>query len=381
MKRTATLLAGLLLVTGTVFAAEGLDFSGTVIKAQSILVNTNDSGNVNDDSNGDTDIVLKAKYNLDNNTTVTFKFDTDSEKDTYDDNMNIMVKTVQGKVEAQFDAGLKLNANTTESSSGIQFRENQDSSDTYIKYNHTKDMAVTFYPFNMGLSNGSNFDEGDSFTQIPGVVATFGKAYVGAGMDAITADDSVIAVKAGYETTVAGATLKAKYSGAFWDDEKLTPGSTVVGTAGRLGLVVHDVNVQATYKVGKALTLTGEVGMETLVKDLYTTADGEIIDSGFGLFVKGSYAMSSVMTPYVSFQHSTDGYLADGDMFDWNTALTETGGVSVLKAGADYKLTDKLVLNGEARLRNSGEKSVFTDKDGVADDSDFRISTSATFTF
>jgi len=361
MKRTATLLAGLLLVTGTVFAAGELDFSGTTIKAQTILLNTNADGNVNDDSNGDTDIVLKAKYNLSNNTTATFKFDTDSEDDTYDDNMNIMVKTVQGKVEAQFDAGLDFSNDVSgATTTSMKFVENQDSSDTYIKYNHTKDMAVTFYPFNMGLSNGSNFDEGDSFTQIPGVVATFGKVYVGAGMDSVennVGDDteSVLAIKAGYETTVAGATLKAKYSGAFWDDDKLTTGATVVGTAGRLGVVVHDVNVQATYKVGKALTLTGEVGMETLEKDAYTLGT-EKVDSGFGLFVKGSYAMSSVMTPYVSFQHSTDGYIADGDMFDWNEAGTETGGVSVLKAGADYKLTDKLTLNGEARLRTSGEK-------------------------
>ena len=58
MKRTATLLAGLLLVTGTVFAAEGLDFSGTTIKAKSVLLNTA-GANVNDDSNGDTDLVLK----------------------------------------------------------------------------------------------------------------------------------------------------------------------------------------------------------------------------------------------------------------------------------------------------------------------------------
>ena len=54
MKRTATLLAGLLLVTGTVFAADNaLDFSGTTIKAKSVLLNTA-GANVNDDSNGDT---------------------------------------------------------------------------------------------------------------------------------------------------------------------------------------------------------------------------------------------------------------------------------------------------------------------------------------
>ncbi len=62
MKRTATLLAGLLLVTGTVFA-EGstLDFSGTTIKAKSVLLNTA-GANVNDDSNGDTDLVLNSEY-------------------------------------------------------------------------------------------------------------------------------------------------------------------------------------------------------------------------------------------------------------------------------------------------------------------------------
>lgn len=380
MKRTATLVAGLLLVTGTVFAEGKLDFSGTVIKAQTTVLNTNSSGDVNDDSNGDTDIVLKVNYDLGNNTTATFKFDTDSEDDTYDDNMNIMVKTVQGKVEAQFDAALELDG--ANSSSGIEFRENQDSSDTYIKYNHTGDLAVTFYPFNMGLSNGSNFDEGDSFTQIPGLAVSYKGLYVGAGMDTVgtgTNAESVIGVKAGYETAMGAASLKVKYSGAFWDDDKLTSGTPTIGTADRLGVVVHDVNVQATYKVGTALTLTSELGMEKLEKDAYTLG-GEKVDNGFGAFVKGSYAMTDVVTPYASFQYSTDGYVADGDMFDWNEAGTETGGVSILKVGADYKLTEKLVLNGEARLRTAGEK-IFTDKDGAAEDSDFRIAAAATFTF
>jgi hypothetical protein len=273
MKRTATLVAGLLLVTGTVFAAESkLDFSGSQIQAKTSLVNTQGE-DVNADSDDNTTLILQAKYDFGNNTTATFKFDTDSDDDHYDDNLNIKLKTVQGKVEAQLDAGLSFNADATVSSSGIQLREELDSEDTYIKYNHTKDMAVTFFPYNMNLTNGSMFDEDDHHSEVPGLVLNYKNAYVGFGMDYITAKEAVTAVKAGFTAKTAKATLTAKYSGAFWDEDAVvgttlgkfddgsTPNNTtqlgayaqnsVVAHGGNLGRITGDfnLNLKLNYQI------------------------------------------------------------------------------------------------------------------------------------
>ncbi len=420
MKRTATLVAGLLLVTGTVFAEGKLDFSGTVIKAKTKLIEKNYEA-VNDDSNGDTDIILKVNYDLGNNTTATFKFDTDSEDDTYDKNMNIMVKTVQGKVEAQFDAGLELDG--AESSSGIEFRENQDSSDTYIKYNHTGYLAVTFYPFNMGLGNGSEFDEEDHYTEIPGVVLTAGKSYVGFGMDEVeyykrdgfTFDqkiDSVMAVKAGTSFETDKVKLSLKYSGVFFGDDLkdgyYISGKTstyeraiigekgLVATGGNLGLITTDISAKAEVKLTDKVKLNAEVGMVTLADDLtlFSFDENSNItgiseeDSGFGIFVKGSYALTDVATPYVKVKHSTDGFVAYGDMRDWNrveNSLTgeKTDGVTEISLGTDYKLTEKLVLNGEFTFKNAGNY-IFEDKTsdtGKYSKTNYTLEASATFTF
>lgn len=396
MKRTATLVAGLLLVTGTVFAEGKLDFSGTVIKAKTKLITTTDA-NVSDDSNGDTDAVLQLKYNLTDNTSATFKFDTDSEDDTYDDDMEILLKTVQGKVEAQFDAGLSFKNeedvaviyDTTGTPTGIsttinhgtRFAEDQDSSDTYIKYNHTDNMSVAFYPFNMGLGNGSEFDETDSYTEIPGLVLTAGNAYVGFGMESADVDtdsvaagtqkESVMAVKAGYEMTSGDTKVALKYSGAFWDKDKLEDSvyTNVLGTAGQLGPVVHDVNVHAELKLAEKFSVVAEAGINVLYDDIeaivpkngtLSSRNGkEDIKTGYGVSVKGTYALSDKVAPYAQVKYTTDGFLAYGDMEDWNVNNQDdvlyTGGVLELIGGVDYKLTDKLTLTGEAKFQNARE--------------------------
>lgn len=432
MKRTATLVAGLLLVTGTVFAEGKLDFSGTVIKANTKLITTTDA-NVSDDSNGDTDAVLQLKYNLTDNTSATFKFDTDSEDDTYDDDMEILLKTVQGKVEAQFDAGLKFkneayvyndaNENGKQDSgelgnyvnNGVRFAEDQDSNKTYIKYNHTDKLAVTFYPFNMGLGNGSVFDDSDSYTEIPGLVLTAGNAYVGFGMESADVDtdsvaagtqkESVMAVKAGYEMTSGDTKVALKYSGAFWDKDKLAQsdtskpgayavGTNVLGTAGQLGPVVHDVNVHAELKLAEKFSVVAEAGINVLYDDIeaYVPKDGAIssdkedVKTGYGVSVKGTYALSDKVAPYAQVKYTTDGFLAYGDMEDWNInnqdEILYTGGVLELIGGVDYKLTDKLTLTGEAKFQNAGEE-MFSDEDGnkYKESTAMTLSATAKFTF
>ena len=110
MKRTATLVAGLLLVTGTVFAEGKLSADGTVIKAKSVVYNTVSDDAFNDDSNGDTDLILKLNYKIDDKTSVSLGYNTDDDGNSdADTSGEVLVKRTEGKVEAQFDAAIRFN--------------------------------------------------------------------------------------------------------------------------------------------------------------------------------------------------------------------------------------------------------------------------------
>lgn len=388
MKKTAILVAGLLLVTGTTFAEGALDFTGTEIKAKTNLVDTA-TNPVNDDSNGDTDMILKLKYNIDPKTTATFEYNTDDNTDDWDDVAELILNRKDGKVEAQFDANILIGANDQ---TDVPFLgEDQTSDKTFIKYNHTKDLAFTFYPFNMGLNNGKVFDNSDYHTDIPGVVLSYKNVYAGIGMDAIEGtDESVVALKTGATYKSAKTEFNAKYSGAFWDEDKLDPTSDYVATAGVLGYIAHDINLNLNYKATKKFTLDTEFGVNVLTDDYATynpeNGDTDDVRTGFGLSLKGTYAATAKAGVYGQFKYTTDGYLAYGDMADWNLdnivggAAMETAGVFELIGGVDYKLTDKLILNGEAKLQTAGNK-IFEDKDGDSKNAHFVLSTSAAYKF
>lgn len=390
MKKTAILVAGLLLVSGTTFAEGALDFTGTEIKAKTNLVDTA-TNPINDDSNGDTDMILKLKYNIDPKTTATFEYNTDDNDDTWDNEAELILNRKDGKVEAQFDANVVLGSNSSSRNDAFLY-EDQTSDKTFIKYNHTKDLAFTFYPFNMGLNNGKVFDHSDYHTDIPGVVLGYKNIYAGIGMDAIEGtDESVVALKTGATYKSAKAEFSAKYSGAFWDEDELTPGLGVVATYGTLGYVAHDINFNLNYKATKKFTLDTELGVNVLSDDyaVYNPENGEIDDvsTGFGLSLKGTYAATAKAGVYGQFKYTTDGFFSYEDMADWNLdnlsaggAAMETAGVFELIAGVDYKLTEKLVLNGEAKLQAAGNE-IFADKDGDAQSSHFVLSTSASYKF
>lgn len=404
MKKTAILVAGLLLVSGSVFAESALDFTGTMIKAKTNIVDTA-TNPINDDSNGDTDMILKLKYNIDAKTTATFEYNTDDNSDSWDNEAELILNRKEGKVEAQFDARVVVGATDADTAlSGQSFlSEDQTSDKTFIKYNHTKDLAFTFYPFNMGLNNGKVFDHSDFHTDIPGVVVNYQNVYAGIGMDAIDGtDESVVALKAGASYKTAKAEFSAKYSGAYWDKDELTPKLGVVATDGTLGPITHDINFNLNYKATKRFTLDAEVGVNVLYDDValfdIDEAEYDDVSTGFGMSLKGTYAATAKTSVYGQFKYTTDGYLSYEDMADWNARTyidinangkydagtdilgIKTGGIFELIAGLDYKLTEKLVLNGEAKLQAAGNE-VYEDKDGKAQSSHFVLSTSATYKF
>lgn len=387
MKKTAILLAGLLLVSGTVLAAGELDFTGTQIKAKSVLINSQAKG-VNDDSNGDTDAILQVKYKINDKTSASIKFNTDDTSNgaDFDDNAELLVKRVDGALEAQYDLELdfsnKPNSDTTQYA--FQLKEDNDSNKTYVKWKQSDTLTLGFYPFNMGMVNGSMFDEDDALTEIPGVIATSGNTYVGLGYDTVDSSNSVLALKAGHKLTLAGLTINAKYSGVFYDEDKIktlssntTMSGVTSGNGGTIGAVSQDINVNVNYKLSEKITLDAEAGLNILNKN-YTIA-GAKDTNGLGLTAKATMKFSDILTPYAQFKYSTDGYLAYGDMLTINKTK-KSGGITEAIAGADYILVKGLILNAEASLKSAGE-TIYVDKDAKAVKSALQLSTSVTYKF
>ena len=164
--------------------------------------------------------------------------------------------------------------------------------------------------------------------------AVIGGVISNAGAEA--RNDVQIAVKAGYEMTAGDTKVALKYSGAFWDKDKLgertknsySVGNNVLGTAGQLGAVVHDVNVHAELKLAEKLSVVAEAGINVLYDDIraYVPKNGtlssvngkEDVKTGYGVSVKGTYALFDKVAPYAQVKYTTDGFLAYGDMEDWN---------------------------------------------------------------
>lgn len=392
MKKASILLAGLLLVSGTTFAASELDFSGTQVKFKSVLVNSQGKG-VNDDSNGDTDAVIQVKYKINDKTSASIKFNTDDDKvdaskpSTMDTTAELLVKRVDGPLEAQFDIDMRFGT-------GLEIREDYDSSKTYIKWKQSDALTLGFYPFNMGLGNGIIFDKTDAISEFPGVTANFGNTYVGLGYDILSNSDFVqaLALKAGNKMTIGGITLNTKYSGVFYDEDKVnlfdltngivksSLGTVKAGLDGTIGIVSQDISLNANYKLTDKITLDAEGGINTLNKNFKVNNEAE--KSGIGFSAKATLKATESLSPYAQVKYGTDGYLVWGEIFDNNMANKKTGGVTELIAGANYTLVKGLNLNAEGSLRTAGEK-VYADTKGTANQekSALQISTAVSYKF
>lgn len=382
MKKASILLAGLLLVSGTTFGASELDFSGTQVKFKSVLVNSQGKG-VNDDSNGDTDAIIQVKYKINDKTSASLRFNTDDLNNSTSDNVaELLIKRVDGPIEAQFDIDMDF-------SSGINVKEDFDSNKTYIKWKQSDALTLGFYPFNMGMGNGVIFDKTDAITEFPGVTANFGNTYVGVGYDVLSNSDSVqaLALKAGNKMTVAGLTLNTKYSGVFYDEDKVKTTATNgtmkdvrAGHDGTIGIISQEINVNANFKLTDKITLDAEGGINTLNKNFKVNNESE--KSGIGFSAKASMKLTDSLTPYAQMKYGTDGYLVWGEIYDNNMAGKKTGGVTELIAGANYTLVKGLNLNAEGSLRTAGEK-IYKDTKGIAnkEKSALQISTAVSYKF
>ena len=378
MKKSAILLAGLFLVSGTVLAGD-LSFSGTQVRVKTKLIST-DTKSVNDDSNGDTDVILQMNYKIDDKTNASFGFNTDDNSDSAsDDILAVRVKRVDGPIEAQFRADLSFSnsATITALPATVDFKSivlkevqdsRKDSAETYVKWKKSDDLSLTAYPFNMGMLNGYAFNKDKQFTAIPGLVANYKTSYVGVGFDTLSDNkNTILGLKAGHKLVLGSATIDAKYSGLFYDEDKVTIGTTgaKVGNSAYINKITQDVNVSMNYKMNAKVTLEGEAGYNKLNKT--TMIGGSKDDNGYGLSAKATMKINDNFSPYAQFKYSTDGYLTYGDMNDVNFVYSnlKTGGITEAIAGFNYTLVKGLNFNSEAKLKAAGEK-IYKDKDGVS---------------
>lgn len=339
MKRTATLVAGLLLVTGTVFGASEWKASEGKVQGTFNLVNTG-KGALQSEGN---DLYLKFRTEKDFGNAglvgVEAKFDKNDADNT--------VKLTYSKTEGDFTVGTSATIlEAKESDSGTKVNAGAislkmaEGSDTYIKWNvmGSKTTTLTFYPYSVDGLSWDN-DTWESFTATKnngGVtlatkVATSDLRVKFAAVEGGTGAEAAYTVKGEFDTKVAGATVNA--AAGYVTQTK-----------------VQFAAAKASLPMGK-LTVKGEVNTEKV-------ASG---DAKFGAFAKVSYAMGDVMkyttTPYAQVKLLNDQVSAS------------KGAQTNIEAGVDMKqgsftITPKVILNTAekadyARVKDANEKSEF----------------------
>ncbi len=369
MKKKIAVLAGVLLVSGTVFGESKLDISGSSVMFKQLIKNSETGNQMYQDSDWGTVAKLKLQYQIDSSNQVSIEYLTD-ESDKKDDAAKVLLKRTDGPLEAQVATEL----NFGKDSEG--FKEVPVTKDTYIKYNMENGYAVTVYPLDMGTNTGGWFGDSDNSTQIPGVVLSKGNFLVGLGVDQIgwpmksgvTEKENVVALKTEYGKSIGGVWIKAQYSGVFYDSDKLTvannnDSNNKLGTKNeaKLGIVNQQANVSLYKKMDSGLILQAEGGINILEKNALKLGD-EYINQGVAGMFRVAYEKGKV-TPYAQTKYITDGFLNYWRQDDKNTPTDnkyndgkKTGGTTEFVLGADYKIMNNFVFNVEGQYVQAGEK-------------------------
>ena len=174
MKKVLLALAALTM-TVSVYAADAKpeakatttwDFTGTNVEYKHTFVDTDTKTNY---SGKDVDLILQVKKDLDPNTWISFKYDTDDSNP--DDVVEVLVNRKFGKyIEAQLDMNLVLGHEkaNNDPNDGINLEEDSDSSKSFIKYQATDNLNIKFAPFDIDFSMGTEFAT-DDHPVIPGI--------------------------------------------------------------------------------------------------------------------------------------------------------------------------------------------------------------------
>jgi hypothetical protein len=317
MKKTAVLLAGLLLVTGTVFA-EGWEVTGAAVEGTLNIVDTVDGMDMED---GDANLTIGMTKEGDfGKLAAEYTFDKVAE------GYGTAVELTYSKTEGDF--GVQLGADVSfAGTSPVEFQTNEDS-DTFLTWQvmGSEDMKLTVYPFEV---DGMTWEEDtfDSFMAAENSGEGIAFAMTVAEGTTVTAKMTMnengsnvnhSAYKFELATKVGEASVDAYFATRPENDDAGVTADTAMGA-------------KASMPMGN-LTLSGEFNTETI-------DDGDALT---GLFAKASMAMDEMNgytpTAYASFKSLNEYVDADG-----GGALTEIE-AGVKMAQGSFYVTPKFVI-------------------------------------
>lgn len=346
MKKTATLLAGLLLVTGTVFAANW-DVTTATVEGDIYLLST-ENGSLGT-SAGDLNFKLEAVKSGDFGTlTTTIAVDKASEDQT-------AINFAYEKTEGDFTIGIGADVATTDGAGKTAtwaFKTNE-SSDAYIAWNvmGSETVKFTYYPYEVDGMSWDN-DTWESFAQTsdPGFALDL-------TLSENTTVTTKVAVANGDSNTKNSYTAKLELS-------TVVAGASVsaaVGASSYNAVVATDTTkntMLVAASVSKDLTDTVSVSAE------YNMEKVEDTDALTGIYVYGSVDLEEVNgykpTAYAALTLLND-MAAEYDKDDSNGAFTEVE-VGLDMAQGNITVTPYVVFDSREEKAYSKEDSTDTSK-------------------
>jgi hypothetical protein len=329
MKKTAVLLAGLLLVTGTVFA-EGWSITDANVEGSFYIVDTQNGMNM---TNGDVDLEVESSKDLGDGKSafIELNFDENTESD-----IDFGFEVTEGDFFASIGAQLALtdaDSDGDNSDAAALELKTKDGDSTYLGWYvmGNQDMKLTVYPYEIADMSWDN-DTWESFTEINdggfALAMTLAEDTTATFKWAVkdnTTSANVNAFKGELSTKVSGISLDA-YLGLVPEvDEDTTKqdGITAMG-------------VYATMTMD-ALTLKGEFNTST-------TGDA---DAAVGLFAKAALALDEMngyaTTAYASFKNLNEQALvADGNSSYGETYTEIEAGVELSQGS--FTVKPKIVM-------------------------------------
>ncbi len=374
MKKVATLLAGMLLVTGQVMSMDNWDFTGSYVEWETKLLDSSD-GYLVDSS--EADVVLDAKWNVHENFAIGFSMDTgddsqnkglagDSEvgvsfkyhnNDDYEMSIALLIRDDQTKL---------VNGNVVPGD-GLTAYIDEGSDSTYIKWKLSNGAKIGFYPYSINTDIGNNLPSiytGD----IPGVVYEANNFLVGLGNIAHD-HENVMTAKLQFKGEYDKLKYGFAYNGAFGDvdgyNHQLQNGN---GNGKDYIATEHVINANAKVTLTKTMSLDLEAGY-TMSSDTVKNAYPNLDDSGFGAFARLNKGINEKVTLFGAGTYISESFLYDDDpsiVVEPNGEGAH-GGYTKVEAGADYKVHENITTSLSFEYKMT-ENEVYQDKDGVATD-------------
>ncbi len=373
MKKKMMFIASLLATCNLAYGASNLDFSGTNVEWRTKLYDTG-AGFFADDSEGD--LLLNAKWKVNENLALNFELDTDDTTFANEHGDDAVSVTFIYNELNDFEVALDIEIRNQ---NGTRLTIDEGSDATYLKWNLDQSTILGFYPYNIGTDLGDEF-ETDYTAQLPGVVYEKENWYVGLGADA-NGGETVTAIKAGFDYMNENLKYSIDYTGAFGAVDKYN--DAVVGGAfggGRDGIAIEQAfNFQGNFKIKETLSLLIESGITFTSDDFdkYLLANNKEVDQvGFGLFAKLSNKVDKYY-PYASGKYISESFLFDDD----ESLLVAAqrlggegyhGGLAILALGVDYPIHSNINLNAELEYKMANNK-VYNDTDNISTDTDMSI--------